>query len=166
MCKVSIRHAVPGDETILAEIQTKSWRSAFAQILSPQTLDACTNMKTIMPMYAHVLRQNVAKGWILFVDTVPHCMAFWGACREDATPDTAELICIHSLCGNWGKGYGSTMMQHILDEVKCAGYTTLNLWVFAENTRARKFYEKHGFELADKQRRNYDALEVMYTKQL
>lgn len=166
MCNVTIRHAVSGDENILAEIHVESWRSAFAQILSPQTLNACTDKKAITSMYARVLQQDMAKGWILFVDAIPHCMAFWGACREDAAPNTAELICIHSLCGNWGKGYGSKMMQHILDEIKCAGYTTVNLWVFAENTRARKFYEKHGFELSGKQRLNYDALEVMYTKYL
>ena len=40
------------------------------------------------------------------------------------------------------------------------------LWVFAENSRARRFYEKHGFSLTGKTQTAYGAEEVMYEKQL
>jgi ribosomal protein S18 acetylase RimI-like enzyme len=40
------------------------------------------------------------------------------------------------------------------------------LWVFEENIRARKFYEKHGFVLTDKCHKFCNAVEVMYSKKL
>lgn len=40
------------------------------------------------------------------------------------------------------------------------------LWVFKENHRARKFYEKHGFVLTEKSKEFSNAIEVMYCKDL
>lgn len=117
-------------------------------------------------MYANVLRYNYAKGIILFVDEKPHGIAFWGKCRDVNDSDGAELICIHSLCDNWSRGYGSIMMEHILADVREAGYQEVVLWVFEKNMRARKFYEKHGFVLTDKRKNSFDAVEVMYSKVL
>lgn len=61
---------------------------------------------------------------------------------------------------------GSMMMNHIIDEIKNSGYNSVLLWVFEKNTRARRFYEKHGFEFTDNTRISYDAVEVMYCKEL
>ncbi len=36
---------------------------------------------------------------------------FWGAYRGEHHLDRAELICIHSRKDNWGRGYGSMMMD-------------------------------------------------------
>ena len=58
------------------------------------------------------------------------------------------------------------MMNHIIDEIKNSGYNSVLLWVFEKNTRARRFYEKHGFELTDNTQISYDAVEVMYRKEL
>ena len=35
--------------------------------------------------------------------------------------------------------------EHILQEIKSAGFKQVGLWVFEQNIRARRFYEKHGF---------------------
>ena len=77
-----------------------------------------------------------------------------------------QLICIHSLCDNGGKGYGTMMMNNILDEIKNSGYNSVVLWVFEKNTRARSFYEKHGFVLTNSTQTSYGAVEVMYQKNL
>lgn len=166
MSKIQIRHAGIGDEKILVEIQAASWKDAFAGILSQKELEQYTDVQAATEMYAHILRGNIANGSILYVDEKPHGMAFWGECRESSNANTAEVICIHSLRNNWGKGYGSVLMQHVLDEIREAGYTSVDLWVFAENARARKFYEKHGFVLTEKTKVDYGSAEVMYTKHL
>ncbi len=166
MSKIQIRHAGIGDEKILAEIQTASWKDAFAEILSQEELERYTNVQASTEMYAHVLRNKIANGSILYIDENPHGMAFWGEYRVSQNENTAELICIHSLCNNWGKGYGSLLMQHVLDEIRKAGCVSVVLWVFAENVRARRFYEKHGFVLTDKTKADFSSAEVMYTKHL
>ncbi len=161
-----IRKARNGDEKTLAFIQTESWKSAFADIISAEDMGRCTDIVKAEAMYENVLKSGYAEISILEIDEKPHCIAAWSKARNPEFSDSAELICIHSLCDNWGKGYGTMMINHILDEIKNSGYNSVVLWVFEKNTRARSFYEKHGFELTDNTQISYDAVEVMYRKEL
>ncbi len=163
---VELRRAKLDDEKILAFIQTESWKSAFAEILSSEELEESTDIVKIEEMYRTVLDRQIAQIVIEFVDKKPHCIAGWSQNRGDLGENAAELICIHSLCDKWGKGYGSMMLCHVLDEIKEAGYSEVMLWVFEKNTIARRFYEKHGFILTDQKKQSYGAAEVMYSKKL
>lgn len=161
-----IRKAKIGDEKILAYIQTESWKSAFVDIISDEDMEKCTDIAKAEAMYENVIKSGYAEMSILEIDGKPHCIAAWSKARNPQFSDCAEIICFHSLCDNWGKGYGSMMMNHIIDEIKNSGYNSVLLWVFEKNTRARTFYEKHGFELTDNTQIYYDAVEVMYRKEL
>ena len=163
---ISIRKAKLGDEKILAYIQTESWKSAFADIISSEDMERCTDIAKSEAMYENVLKSGYAEMSILEIDGKPHCIAAWSKSRNPQFSDCTELICIHSLSKNQGKGYGSMMMNHIIDEINNSGYNSVFLWVFEKNTRACTFYEKHGFELTDNTQISYDAVEVMYRKEL
>ena len=145
MNNIQIRPAVCGDELILAQIQTEAWKTAFANILPADELEKDTNPQKVIDMYTRVLQQKLPEGYLLFVDGNPH---------------------IHSLQGNWGKGYGSTMMEFLLEKIKSAGYRQVILWVFEENVRARRFYEKHGFVMTEHRKNHFGADEVLYQKSL
>ena len=164
--KIEIRRAKFGDEKIFAYIQTESWRSAFADIISAEYMERCTDIAKVEAMYENVLKSGYAEMSILEINDKPHCIAAWSKARNPQFSDCAELICIHSLSENRGKGYGSMMMNHILKEIQGSEYDSVILWVFEKNTRARSFYEKHGFELTDNTQISYDAIEVMYCKKL
>ena len=164
--KIEIRRAKLGDEKILAYIQIESWKFAFADIISSEDMERYTDIVKAEAMYENVLKSSYAEVSILEIDGKPHCIAAWSKARNPQFSDCAELICIHSLCDKWGKGYGSMMMNHIIDEIKKSRYNSMLLWVFEKNTRARTFYEKHGFELTDNTQISYDAVEVMYRKNL
>ena len=163
---IKIRKARNGDEKTLAYIQTESWKSAFANIISADDLKKYTDIVKAESMYKNVLKSGYAEISVLEIDGKPHCIAAWSKARNPEFSDSAELICIHSLCDNWGKGYGTMMINHILDEIKNSGYNSVVLWVFEKNTRARSFYEKHGFVLTDNTQTTYGAVEVMYRKDL
>lgn len=166
MDNVIIRKAIPGDEQVLAYIQTESWKAAFAGILSTEELERCTNLQKAEQMYHSVLRREGCNMAIELVDDLPHCIAAWGTNRCDLGNTVGELICIHSLQNNWAKGYGSAMMEYVLAQLQHANYESVILWVFEENTRARKFYEKHGFELTSQTKAYNGITEVMYRKKL
>ena len=161
---VIIRKAIPGDEQVLAYIQTESWKAAFAGILSPEELVRCTNLQKAEQMYHGVLRREGCNMAIELVNDHPHCIAAWGTNRCDLGNAVGELICIHSLQNNWAKGYGSAMMEFVLAQLQQANYESVILWVFEENTRARKFYEKHGFELTEQKKLANGISELMYMK--
>ena len=166
MADISIRRAIPGDEQVLAYIQTESWKAAFAGILSPEELERCTDIQKAEQMYHSVLRREGCTMVIELVDDHPHCIAAWGTNRCGLGDAVGELICIHSLQNNWAKGYGSAMMEYVLTQLQQAQYESVILWVFEDNKRARKFYEKHRFELTEQKKLANGIAELMYKKDL
>lgn len=166
MDHVVIRKAIVGDEQVLAYIQTASWKAAFADILSPEELARCTDLQKAEHMYHDVLRREGCNVAIAFVADKPHCIAAWGRNRCDLGDTVGELICIHSLQDNWARGYGSAMMEYVLARLQQANYESVILWVFEANTRARKFYEKYGFEPTGQTKADNGITEVMYRKKL
>ena len=159
---VNIRRVEPGDESHLAYIETESWKAAFKDIVPADTLSRCTGLERATAMYKKLLDENKGNGYILELDGKPHGIAWWDASREKDMPEYAELICIHSLKDNWHKGYGSMMMDRVLEDVKAAGYSKIMLWVFDNNFRAIKFYEAHGFEASGRKQPALGAVEEMY----
>ena len=166
MAELSIRKAVPGDEQVLAYIQTESWKAAFVDILSPEELERCTNLQKAEQMYHSVLRREGCNMAIELVNDQPHCIAAWGTNRCDLGDTVGDLICIHSLQNNWAKGYGSAMMEYVLAQLRQANYESVILWVFEDNKRARKFYEKHGFKLTEQKKMANGIAELMYMKKI
>jgi len=159
-----IRKVAAGDAPTLAYIQTESWKAAFKGILEDGVLNRCTNVEKATQMYAGLLEAKKGNGYLLEVDGKGHCIAWWDATREEDMTGFAELICIHSLQDNWGKGYGSKMMDRVLEDIAEAGYKKVMLWVFEENQRAKAFYETKGFVKSGKSKVSLGAVEVMYEK--
>ncbi len=166
MEECSIARAKPGDEQTLAYIQTESWKSAFQGILSDDELVRCTNLDKATAMYKRELDNRIGYGYILRVNGEPHCIAWWNAARLQDMPGYAELICIHSLPGNWRKGYGSQMMRAVLRDMAAAGYKNVMLWVFEANVRARRFYEAMGFVTYGKVKPGIVPAEICYERSL
>ena len=160
-----IRKVMPGDEAVLAYIQTESWKAAFKDILTEDELVRCTNLERATGMYAGLMEAKKGNGYLLEVEGKGHCIAWWDATRENDMEGFAELICIHSLQDNWRKGYGSKMMDKVLADMSDAGYTKVMLWVFEENKRARNFYEAKGFVKSEKSKTIKGVTEVMYQKE-
>lgn len=160
--ETTIRRTRRGDENTLAYIQTESWKAAFAGILDAETLTKYTELGRATDMYKRLLDADKGNGYILFLDGEPHCIAYWDAARDAELGGKAELICIHSLPGNWHKGYGSRMMDRVLKDIKEAGYSETVLWVFRDNARARAFYEAKGFALTGHTKQSLGAEEVLY----
>lgn len=165
MADWEISQGQPGDEDSFALIQTESWKAAFRDILTPEVLENATQLPKAVSMYRRLLEQHIGHGYLLRVDGQPHCIAWWDKSRDGADFG-AELICIHSLPGNWRKGYGSRMMETVLGDMKAAGFTRATLWVFQENRRARQFYEAHGFSPNGMSKGGFDATEICYEKAL
>jgi GNAT superfamily N-acetyltransferase len=69
----------------------------------------------------------------------------FGKSRDNDKLDAGEILAIYLLEEYWGKGYGQQMMDFALGELKSMGYREVIIWVFKENYRARRFYEKINF---------------------
>ena len=162
--EVHIRKVKQGDADTLAYIQTESWKAAFKEIIDDEMLDKCTNIDKARLMYQRLLDENKGNGYILTVDDKPHCIAYWDKARDLELAGKAELICIHSLPDNWRKGFGSKMMDMVLEDIKKSEYSEVVLWVFIDDLRARAFYEANGFVLSGVTKPAFDTEEVLYSK--
>ena len=152
----SVREAKYEDMPRAASIMVTSFRTAFADFVSPETMDACTNPDNCRTMLEHVFQE----GRMRFLMGGDQGFLCW----QDAD-DGAEIVAIHSLPESWGTGLGHAMLTEALKQI---GDRPVYLWAFEENTRARRFYEKHGFRWDGTERvSEFDgALEVRCVRSL
>ena len=151
---MTVRNATFEDMALAADIMITSFRTAFADLVSPENMDACTNPDNCRAMLEHIYQV----GKMHFLMGGDQGFLCW-----QETEDGAEIVAIHSLPESWGTGLGHAMLVEALKQI---GDRPVYLWAFKENTRARRFYEKHGFHWDGKERvSGFDgALEVRYVK--
>ena len=151
---MTVRNATFEDMALAADIMVTSFRTAFAAFISPKTMDACANPENCLCLLEHLYQE----GKMHFLMGGDQGFLCWQE-KEDG----AEIVAIHSLPVSWGTGLGHAMLTQALKQI---GDRPVYLWAFKENTRARRFYEKHGFRWDGSERvSEFDgALEVRYVK--
>ena len=58
----------------------------------------------------------------------------------------SELRDLYVVPEAWGTGAGQALMDEVLAEIRASGATEATLWVVDANARARRFYEREGWE--------------------
>jgi len=163
--KFIIRKATIDDAYMLAEILTKSWRSAYKNIISADELQKHSDVEQRFEMFQKMLQNPRGEFYIAFDDEIP-CGEFMFCKSRDADlPDYAEIVSIYAIEEYWGKGLGGDMMTAAIQKILEMGYTNILLWVFKDNHQAKKFYEKFGFTLDGSEKESVftnKALEVRY----
>lgn len=151
---MTVRNAEFQDMKQAGHIMSVSFRTAFAAFVSPQTMDACTKEADCVALLEGIFRE----GTVHFLIGDNSGMLAW-----QNTEDGAEIVAIHTLPESWGTGLGHAMLAAALNQI---GERPVFLWAFKENTRARRFYEKHGFRWDGAERvSEFDgALEVRYVR--
>lgn len=148
---ISIREARAEDMEALGRIMAVSFRSAFSEFISRETLDACA----VEENCAQLLQGLFAEGKMHFL-----AGELDGKLCGELVWAGNEILAIHSLPESWGSGLGAAMLGEALKQMEGSAY----LWAFKENKRARRFYEKHGFAFTGEERTSeFDgAVEVNY----
>ena len=151
---MNVRNAEFEDIKQLGHIMAVSFRSAFSDFVTSQTLDACAQEKGCIALLEGIFQE----GKMHFLMGGDSGMLVW----EDAG-DGAQIVAIHSLPESWGTGLGRAMLVEALRQI---GDRPVFLWAFKDNKRARRFYEKNGFHWDGTERVSEfdDALEVRYVK--
>ena len=150
------------DAAVLGRIMAVSFRSAFGEFISKETLDACAVEENCAALFRGILAEGKMQVLLGGVGETPMGLLVYTE-REDGW---TEIEAIHSLPESWGTGLGEALldMALILTEAKKG----VGLWAFAENKRARRFYEKHGLRWTGESRvSEFDgAVEVRYERRL
>ena len=164
----TVREAQLEDIPQLTHIMVQSFRSAFADFVSKETMDICTNEENCYAM----LRDIYQSGTMHFLIGDEAGMLVWQEQQEHQESggfgnSSVEIVALHSLQETVGTGLGRAMMTYALDQIhQMCGDVSIFLWAFRDNTRARRFYEKHGFHWdgCDRISEFDGAVEVRYVR--
>ncbi|XBH20512.1 GNAT family N-acetyltransferase [Jonesiaceae bacterium BS-20] len=142
--QIKIRPATPADAATIAQIHVDSWRQAYARYV-PQTYLDSIEVSERQKMWSDVLAQPSTK--VFMAETAGRALGFASvgpAKDEDAEPGDLTLYTMYLNQESWGLGVARRLMKHVDNLI--TEDVEMTLWVFAENTRARKFYERNGFK--------------------
>ena len=121
-----------------AYVHWKAWQEAYAGLVDRSYLDKLTLEKCTELAFRWSDNILVAKESGKVVGFVGY-----GACRDDALPETGEVFAIYVLKEYYGKKVGHALMRAALE--KLSEYKRIAVWVLEGNHRAIRFYEKYGF---------------------
>ena len=159
-----IRPARLEDAHDLAEIFVSSWRSAYTGIIPQPEIDRrdCVMRETQFRASLAVPGHGF---YLALLDGHPCGTFIIGPSRDTDLPDWGEIRSFYTLEPVWGTGVAQDMMVYALDQLREQGYSDVFLWVLTENPRARRFYERFGFQPAGHKQEAYPGVsEVRYIK--
>ena len=130
---MTVRNAEIEDMKQLGHIMSVSFKTAFSDFVTKQTLDASAQKDNCIALLEGIFRE----GKVHFLIGEDRGFLCW-----QETADGTEIMAIHSLPESWGTGLGHAMLTEAQKQI---GERTVFLWAFKENKRDRRFYEKHGF---------------------
>ncbi len=121
-----------------AYVHWKAWQEAYQGIVAPSYLDRMTLEKCEAIAYRWPDNILVAKDGENVVG-----FAGFGECRNDDLPDAGEVFAIYVLAAYYGQGVGYRLMREALKQL--SAYARVAVWVFKDNRRAIRFYERCGY---------------------
>lgn len=144
---MTFRDAGPDDAASLAALARQTFTETFGHLYTPENLAAFLAGHSTEDWRAELedpdftVRIGEADGQaIAYAKVGPPSLPF------EATGPTTELRQFYVL-GPWqGEGAAQSLMAWVLDEARRRGAEQLYLSVFVDNHRARRFYERYGFE--------------------
>lgn len=140
---LKIRNASIKDIPLIQELTYQVWPQTYAPILSNEQIEYMLEM-----MYSDTsLRQQMGDGarfLIAYDDKVPVGFAAY----QEIKPADFKLHKIYVLRTWQGKGTGRFMINHIIEEIRKLGASTLQLQVNRHN-KAKDFYALLGFTIIE-----------------
>jgi len=140
-----IEPAVRDDARGIAQVHVDGWRAAYATIVSPALLERLSVDKR-ETMWTEIIAR--AESEILVArhgDGLAGWINFGRSRDEGAGPAEGEIWAFYVAPALWSTGAGRALWLAAHDRLRSRGFATCCLWVFPENARAIRFYERAGF---------------------
>jgi ribosomal protein S18 acetylase RimI-like enzyme len=148
---LDIRPATPGDVDAIARIHVASWRAAYTGLIDKEALAVRTVERRTREWRERLTGESGA-GQTFYVaresDAVVGFASAGPSDDDDVDPETT--VNVYSLYLDpemTGRGIGSALLAHVLDDFSRRGFTLATLYVLDGNTQARRFYERAGWAL-------------------
>ncbi|HEV2592481.1 MAG TPA: GNAT family N-acetyltransferase [Gaiellaceae bacterium] len=139
---MDVRNASLADARRIEEIRVRTWRAAYREVFAPDRLDAMVIDET---RWAHRINEP-PPGWTIIVaDVGERVVGFASTGPSRDQQGVGELYAIYVEPNAWSTGAGRALIVRSEAEL-AATWSEATLWVLEENVRARRFYERAGWE--------------------
>lgn len=133
------------DGAAMAGVLIAAWRGGYRGIVPDDVIEAQTVARWGPALTAAVRDRETRT--VVAVDGAGAVVGFagFGADPDDPGPRAGLLSSLYVDPVASGAGVGGRLLARTLSELADAGCTTVRLWVFRDNARARALYERCGF---------------------
>lgn len=141
-----VRLAVPDDARAIAEVHVASWRKAYDGIVPAAILDGLSVDRRAEFWRGILGAPGETRVWVVEQPDVIAGFASSGPARDgDLGPRSGEVGAIYLHPSAWALGLGRVLFTRTVSDLVERGFDPLVLWVLADNTRGRAFYERMGW---------------------
>ena len=144
---LEIRPATVDDVDDVAQVHVEAWRSGYASLMPADYLASLDWEARAATWRQHLENPSAGVGYLVAARGAVLGFAAFGPVRDQDLADESvgEIYALNVHSSSWSTGAGSALL---LAALRALGqYDAVVLWVLAENRRARRFYERHGFRL-------------------
>jgi GNAT superfamily N-acetyltransferase len=138
---------MPEDATAMAEAHVHGWRAAYRGMVPDAHLDGLS-VDQRAAMWTRLLSgpPDQRRHWVIETDRVQGFAGTGPTRDDDDDPQRiSELMVIYLRPDVVGTGLGRALLEHAVADVRSRGWAGMSLWVFEDNARGRRFYERAGF---------------------
>ncbi|MBR4403664.1 MAG: GNAT family N-acetyltransferase [Clostridiales bacterium] len=136
---MEVRKAVAEDSTVVGEVHSSAWKSAYRGIIPDDYIDNDTASKRTEEFLESIKDDKCT--YFLLEESGKAA----GIVKTHEEDNVLEIESIYILTEFRGNGLGRKFMDFIKTYKP---YDSIVLWVLAANTKARRFYEQNGFVLS------------------
>jgi ribosomal protein S18 acetylase RimI-like enzyme len=116
-------------------------------MLNAKFLEALS-WETRVPKWEHQIQSGPNRVWVAEAgDELVGLVSFGPNRDDDAEPLTGEIWALYVHPANWSSGIGRGLWETSRKQLVADGYHSATLWVLSQNIKARRFYERLGFQL-------------------
>jgi len=148
-----IRAARRADADGITDVQVASWRAGYAHVFPESVLyadDFDSSRRTFWKEWRFGPGHRVAVVTEPASEGGDRVIGFcsYGPERERARGHTGrgEVWAFYLHPDRWGCGAAAQLIDHVEQRLKAEGFASAVLWVLDDNPRARRFYERQGWE--------------------
>jgi lincosamide nucleotidyltransferase A/C/D/E len=143
---VLVREATVADVPATCIVRMRSWRAAYAGLMPQPIIDAF-DIGTMWSAWRASVHRPPSRSMRLFVTGPPGEVHSYALVRPGEGSDVAgEVAALYSDPTAWGSTAGWATFNTAVDYLRTMGRTELSLWMLKGNERARRFYERAGWQ--------------------
>lgn len=139
---VTIRDAASADAAALASVFIAAWRAGYRGVVADSIIDGLDHSETTTWL-SRVVADTSAQTVVAELDGAVVGFIRFGA--ESANSDNGHIFALYVGPHVGGRGIGRLLLTHALDLLAPLSCRPVTLWVFEENSRARRIYAEVGF---------------------